>query len=231
MKMKFFLFLQKFFLFHFSFQDRLLMLGGMCICFLGYFIFLPWGDDYPSVQIASKIWIENFHLFSSFTFSFYLALPTGSSTGPTSATPLHNTTTAVPDGDKGCPLDYHWCYTVPRVQLAQYIIASVVITIGFTVGNVICYSIFSKKLGDRPQGTMMGIFTSAGSLARAFGPITVGFLYKISGPRVMMIFMLAIVATAIAAIIFNYKRLYIEAPLADDSDDSADEEDNPTINT
>lgn len=192
------------------FQDRLLMLGGMCICFLGYFIFLPWGDDYPSVQIAT--------------------LPTGSPTGHTSESPSSSTTTAVPAGDKGCPLDYHWCYTVPRVQLTQYIIASVVITTGFTVGNVICYSIFSKKLGDRPQGTMMGIFTSAGSLARAFGPITVGFLYKISGPRVMMIFMLAIVATAIAAIIFNYKRLYIEAPLLDDSDESADEDDNPAIN-
>ena len=42
------------------------------------------------------------------------------------------TTTVSPDpDDKGCPLDYGWCYNVPRVQLWQYIMASVIITIGF----------------------------------------------------------------------------------------------------
>ena len=175
---------------------------------------------------------------SSFRLSFErlfssLALPTGSPTAPPTITmPTNTSTTTAPDsGDKGCPLDYAWCYTVPRVQLAQYIIASIVITIGFTIGNVICYSIFSKKLGDRPQGTMMGIFTSAGSLARAFGPITVGFLYERWGPRVMMIFMLVFVATAIAAIFFNYKRLYIEPePADDDNYDSGDEDDTPAVN-
>jgi len=66
---------------------------------------------------------------------------------------------------------------------------------------------------------MMGIFTSAGSLARAFGPITVGFLYKHWGPRVMMIFMLIIVLTGIISLLFNYKRLDIEAEEIDDFDD------------
>ncbi len=65
----------------------------------------------------------------------------------------------------------------------------------------------------------MGIFTSAGSLARAFGPITVGFLYKHWGPRIMMIFMLIIVLTGIISLLFNYKRLDIEAEEIDDFDD------------
>lgn len=65
---------------------------------------------------------------------------------------------------------------------------------------------------------MMGIFTSAGSLARAFGPITVGFIYKHWGPRVMMIFMLVFVLSGIACLILNYKRLYIDTESADDSD-------------
>ncbi len=65
----------------------------------------------------------------------------------------------------------------------------------------------------------MGIFTSAGSLARAFGPITVGFLYKHWGPRVMMIFMLIIVLTGIISLLFNYKRLDIEVEEIDDFDD------------
>jgi MFS transporter, ceroid-lipofuscinosis neuronal protein 7 len=124
----------------------------------------------------------------------------------------------------GCPLDYSWCYNIPRVQLWQFILASIVISIGFSICNVICYSIFSKKLGDRPQGTMMGIFTSAGSLARAFGPISVGFIYKHWGPRIMMIFMLAFVLSGILCLILNYKRLYIEADSTDDCDtDNGDE--------
>jgi MFS family permease len=137
----------------------------------------------------------------------------------TTASPII-TTSSGDSGDKGCPLDYDWCYTIPRVQLWQYIMASVVITIGFSISNVICYSIFSKKLGDRPQGTMMGIFTSAGSLARAFGPITVGFLYKHWGPRVMMVFMLVFVVSSIISLIINYKNLNIEPEATDDYDDA-----------
>ncbi|CAF0755542.1 unnamed protein product [Rotaria sordida] len=187
------------------FQDRALALLGMIISFLGYFIFLPWGTDYPSIQIAS-----------------YTPTPVTSIPFSTTLSSSLSTTTADTD-EKGCPLDYHWCYTVPRVQLWQYITASIVITIGFSICNVICYSIFSKKLGDRPQGTMMGIFTSAGSLARAFGPITVGFLYKHWGPRVLMIFMLIFVLSSILSVILNYKRLYIET---EDECNDNDEESN-----
>lgn len=130
--------------------------------------------------------------------------------------------------EKGCPLDYHWCYTVPRVQLWQYILASIIITIGFTICNVICYSIFSKKLGDRPQGTMMGIFNSAGSLARAVGPITVGFLYKNWGPRALMLFMLATLLTSILSVVLNYKRLYVEV---EDNQQDSDCDDEHAINS
>ncbi|CAF4242553.1 unnamed protein product [Rotaria sp. Silwood2] len=187
------------------FQDRALALLGMIISFLGYFIFLPWGTDYPSVQIAS---------FTPTTVTV---------TSPTTTSSSSLLTTTADTDEKGCPLDYHWCYTVPRVQLWQYITASVVITIGFSICNVICYSIFSKKLGNRPQGTMMGIFTSAGSLARAFGPITVGFIYKQWGPRMLMIFMLLFVLSSIVSLIPNYKRLYIET---EDEHDGTDEESN-----
>ncbi|UJR26170.1 hypothetical protein I4U23_007514 [Adineta vaga] len=196
-------------------QDRLLMLIGLIICFLGYFVFLPWGSDYPSIQIAT--------------------LPSSTTTirpsSNTSAPPLRTTTTTVADSDdKGCPLDYQWCYYIPRVQLWQYIAASIIITTGFSICNVICYSIFSKKLGDRPQGTMMGIFTSAGSLARAFGPIAVGFLYKHWGPRIMMIFMLVFVLTGILSLLFNYTRLHIEAEQVDDTDDEDHDDDDEERN-
>lgn len=140
-----------------------------------------------------------------------------------STSPTISTTTA--DPAKGCPLNqYEWCYYVPVVKLWQFILASVVIVIGFTICNVICYSIYSKKLGERPQGTMMGIFTSAGSLARAVGPIAVGFLYKHWGPRVLMIFMLVVVFTGILVALVNYRRLYIPPELPEEISDDEDEE-------
>lgn len=75
----------------------------------------------------------------------------------------------------------------------------------------------------------MGFFTSAGSLARAFGPISVGFLYEHWGPRVMMIFMLVFVFSCIIAILANYSRLYIPPESADEphEDKAAVEEEEP----
>ena len=69
----------------------------------------------------------------------------------------------------------------------------------------------------------MGIFTSAGSLARALGPITVGFLYKHFGPRVLMIFMLIVVLTGIIALLANFQRLVLEPELPEDISDDEEE--------
>ena len=85
-----------------------------------------------------------------------------------------------------------------------------------------CYSLYSKRLGHRPQGTMMGIFTSVGSMARAFGPITVGFIYKNWGPRILMIFMLIFVLSSILSLSFNYRRLQVDV----EKDNYRDEESN-----
>jgi ceroid-lipofuscinosis MFS transporter 7 len=194
------------------------MLLGMIISFLGYFVFLPWGSDYPSIQIACKS--RTFRIINKSYIFLFQAYTTPVTTHPTTVLSSSVPTSTSGDSDgQGCPFQYNWCYSIPRVQLWQYILASVVITTGFSICNVICYSIFSKKLGDRPQGTMMGIFTSAGSLARAFGPISVGFIYKHWGPRIMMIFMLVFVLTGILSLIFNYKRLYIDIEPPDDFDD------------
>ena len=72
---------------------------------------------------------------------------------------------------------------------------------------------------------MMGVFTSAGSLARAFGPISVGFVYKHWGPRVMMIFMLVFVFTGVLSLVLNYKRMYIQSAPADDGDNDNNDDD------
>lgn len=158
------------------------------------------------------------------TFSFYLAVST-----PAGTTAIHNmtnhTTTTIPTstGDQGCPLDYEWCQYIPIVQLWQYILASVVITTGFTICNVICYSIVSKKLGHRPQGTIMGLMNSVGAAARTIGPIVVGFIYAHQGPRAMFILMLVVLFISMIIILFNYRRLFIVLESEDEDIDDVEE--------
>lgn len=53
---------------------------------------------------------------------------------------------------------------------------------------------------------MMGILTGVGSLARALGPIVVSELYGGYGPRISLIFLIALISAALILIASNYKR-------------------------
>jgi len=157
-------------------------------------------------------------------YSFYLAVSTPA--GSTARPNMTNYTTAtIPTStdSNGCPLDYDWCQYIPKVQLWQYILASVIITTGFTICNVICYSIVSKKLGHRPQGTIMGLMNSVGAAARSIGPVVVGFIYAHQGPRAMFILMLVLLFISIIVVLFNYRRLFIVLQSEDDEIDDVEE--------
>lgn len=45
----------------------------------------------------------------------------------------------------------HWCISVPKIYLFQYVIALVLIAIGYPVSSVLSYSIYSKILGPFKQ--------------------------------------------------------------------------------
>lgn len=110
------------------------------------------------------------------------------------------------DTRRGCPLEYEWCIYTPIVQLYQFIIAFLLLVSAYSVANVMSFTIYSKLLGPKPQGTMMGLLTSCGSLSRAVGPVVVSYLYGLYGPRVAFITLDVIVFIAIATILATYSR-------------------------
>lgn len=100
-----------------------------------------------------------------------------------------------------------WCDTTPELPLAQFLVASFFVALGYPASSVMIYSIYSKVLGPAPQGVMMGVLSSTGSLARILGPIVVGNLYQYYGPRILYG---SVGALILVTIIFNgimYKKL------------------------
>jgi ceroid-lipofuscinosis MFS transporter 7 len=107
---------------------------------------------------------------------------------------------------RGCPLNYDWCLYTPIIKLFQFLLGFAFFVSGYSIVNVMSFAIYSKLLGPKPQGTMMGILTSFGSLARAIGPIAVSYLYGDYGPRVSLITLGSIVVSCILIIITTYKK-------------------------
>lgn len=138
----------------------------------------------------------------------YLAIQPGQKNSttfkPTNTTISFQTSSEEPP--RGCPLNYEWCFYTPIVQLFQFLIGFALLVIGYSIANVMSFAIYSKLLGPKPQGLMMGILTSFGSLSRAVGPIVVSYLYGLYGPRVSFISLSGIVILAIVIIILTFKR-------------------------
>ena len=54
-----------------------------------------------------------------------------------------------------------WCLYVPAIELWQFLVGFALVSIGYPIGNVMSYSIFSKILGSAPQvsGSTCSTFT------------------------------------------------------------------------
>ncbi|XP_074651229.1 major facilitator superfamily domain-containing protein 8-like [Tubulanus polymorphus] len=138
-------------------NERYILLGGFIFCLLSFITYLPWGKHYPAIE-------------------------------PTDIIPIHpdNGTTTEPSTGAppvGCPMIHSWCFTTPKIYLAQFLAATALLSIGYPTTNVMTYSIYSKVLGPRPQGTQMGWITASGSSARTLGPVFVSYVYDSYGPR------------------------------------------------
>ncbi|XP_046576329.1 LOW QUALITY PROTEIN: major facilitator superfamily domain-containing protein 8-like [Haliotis rubra] len=121
------------------------------------------------------------------------------------STPHSNVSTTVEP--VGCPSTMDWCNHTPPVYLAQYLVGCIIISAGYPAANVMCYTLFSKILGPKPQGMWMGWLTASGSLARTLGPIFVSQIYYSFGPRVTFAADCAVILVTILAIIAVFKRL------------------------
>ncbi|CAC5362112.1 MSFD8 [Mytilus coruscus] len=303
------------------FNERYILLGGFIMCLLGFVVYLPWGDNYPSSQTATISPARNFgpnitdlttsmnttelttpswtdlttqqyssiatQSISTVEKTSHLTVPVTSrsinvtshsldsrstmpltsdsrhtqkvSTVPTSTKnkiiseisvisdinrqkrnsvlyfeqenkmedleysdfafsnmttelPFNLTTTQSNHSDTGhestgCPDTYKWCSYTPIVTFPQFIFGTLMIVIGYPTCNVMTYTLYSKILGPKPQGMMMGWLTASGSLARTVGPIFVSQVYNAYGPRVTFVSMIIIVFLAILMLLGVFKRL------------------------
>ncbi|XP_078261411.1 major facilitator superfamily domain-containing protein 8 isoform X1 [Rhinoraja longicauda] len=154
-------------------EDRQLLLGGFVLIFVGFFILLPWGNQYPQIQWAELKNGSNYssaerkYRESSIAAQNFLSQPS-----------LGLNAIAV-----GCPVQQVWCQYTPIIHLAQYIGSVILIGVGYPICSVLTYTLYSKILGPKPQGIYMGWLTASGSGARTLGPAFVGQVYPRYGPR------------------------------------------------
>ncbi|KAB5555842.1 hypothetical protein PHYPO_G00038810 [Pangasianodon hypophthalmus] len=164
------------------FGDRPVLLGGLAVIFIGFFILLPWGNQYPKIQWAD--------LQNNSMPALGRSLGSNSSVEPT-----------------GCPADQIWCQFTPAIHLAQYLTSDILIGVGYPACNVMSYTLYSKILGPKPQGVYMGWLTASGSGARTLGPVFVSQVYTILGPRWAFSLICGIVLAAIVLLTAMYRRL------------------------
>ncbi|XP_056298982.1 major facilitator superfamily domain-containing protein 8 [Pseudoliparis swirei] len=168
--------------------DRPVLLAGLAIIFCGFFILLPWGNQYPKIQWAD---IKNNSMNSSLVSqTSKAAIASNNSVEPT-----------------GCPYEQTWCQYTPAIHLAQYISSDILIGVGYPACNVMSYTLYSKILGPKPQGVYMGLLTASGSGARTVAPIFVSQAYTILGPRWAFSIICGIVLGAIVILSSVYRRL------------------------
>ena len=78
----------------------------------------------------------------------YEVQQTTESTINSTTIPIWTTTFPIP---RGCPLEYDWCFNTPIITLYQLIIGFFLIVFGYTIANLMSFTIYSKMLGPWPQ--------------------------------------------------------------------------------
>ncbi|XP_049486010.1 major facilitator superfamily domain-containing protein 8 [Panthera uncia] len=171
--------------------DRAILLGGLIVVWVGFFILLPWGNQFPKIQ-----W-EELHNNSIPNTTFGEIIITLWK----SPREDHN------EGPTGCPIEQAWCFYTPMIHLAQFLTAATLIGVGYPTCNVTSYTLYSKVLGPKPQGVYMGWLTASGSAARILGPVFISQVYTSWGPRWAFSLVCGIVVLTIMLLGVVYRRL------------------------
>ncbi|XP_023609987.1 major facilitator superfamily domain-containing protein 8 isoform X4 [Myotis lucifugus] len=171
--------------------ERAILLGGLVIIWIGFFILLPWGNQFPKIQ-----W-EDLHNHSIPNTTF----------GEIIITLWRSPREDQSEGPTGCPIEQAWCLYTPMIHLAQFLTSVVLIGIGYPSCNVMSYTLYSKILGPKPQGVYMGWLTASGSAARILGPVFISQVYTSWGPRWAFSLVCGIVVLTITLLGVVYRRL------------------------
>jgi len=159
-------------------DDRKILLLGFLFMFLGFLLYLPWGNNTPQIKFSV----------------------------PTNLKPINNST--LPTAYLvGCPELYTWCHLLPRLQLAQVVVGMVFLSIGYPLVMVITTTMYSKVLGPLPQGFMQSWFSAVGGMARSTGPALVSYMYVSFGPRWTFGGADALILITMLALCVGYKTL------------------------
>jgi ceroid-lipofuscinosis MFS transporter 7 len=78
-------------------------------------------------------------------------------------------------------------------------------SVGYPIGHTALLGLFSKIVGRRPQGTLMGWFASAGSLARILFPVITGYVASVDIKDVFIILASILSASAIFVLMSRKK--------------------------
>lgn len=172
--------------------ERAILLGGLVIIWIGFFILLPWGNQFPKIQWQDlhNHSIPNTTTFGEIIITLWRSPREDQSKGPT-----------------GCPIEQAWCLYTPMIHLAQFLTSVVLIGIGYPSCNVMSYTLYSKILGPEPQGVYMGWLTASGSAARILGPVFISQVYTSWGPRWAFSLVCGIVVLTITLLGVVYRRL------------------------
>ncbi|XP_026309906.1 major facilitator superfamily domain-containing protein 8 isoform X5 [Piliocolobus tephrosceles] len=171
--------------------ERAILLGGLIVVWVGFFILLPWGNQFPRIQ-----W-EDLHN-NSIPNTTFGEIIIGLWKSP------------MEDGNErptGCSIEQAWCLYTPVIHLAQFLTSVVLIGVGYPVCNLMSYTLYSKILGPKPQGVYMGWLTASGSGARILGPVFISQVYAHWGPRWAFSLVCGIVVLTITLLGVVYRRL------------------------
>ncbi|KAG7360372.1 major facilitator superfamily transporter [Nitzschia inconspicua] len=82
-----------------------------------------------------------------------------------------------------------------------------VYSVGYPIGHTALIGLFSKIVGRRPQGTLLGWFASAGSFARLTFPIMSGYIANYAGLSALCYVLICILGVSTVVTLLNHKTL------------------------
>ncbi|XP_066288154.1 major facilitator superfamily domain-containing protein 8-like isoform X1 [Branchiostoma lanceolatum] len=179
------------------FNEKRMMLVAFFIMLGSFIMLIPYGNEpiphvAPGLHPAVNITTPSPH-HQNVTHSPNITAVT---TPPAATTP-----------PRGCPWEYKWCDSTPKLYLGQMFAGFFLLGLSYPTSNVLSYAMYSKILGPKPQGTWMGWLTASGSLARTLGPVFVSQIYTNYGPQIAFGAAGGIVLVAIFWLLAVYRRL------------------------
>lgn len=168
-------------------NDRKLLMFGFILTLIGFTVYLPWGNTYPTIKGTTTL----------------------KATAMTNKT-LYNVTFAHQKASVdlvGCPMEYEWCHNTPKMHISQLILGMLCLSVGYPLVMVLTTSMYSKIIGPRPQGLLQSWLAAVGGVARTAGPALVTYMYVLLGPRWTFLSTDGLVVAAILILIICYKRM------------------------